>query len=102
MFLTIFNLAIVLQSAYSEYKELNNVEKKTDSRYKIVKELIIQLSQLLLIIVDTKVSLSTRMLKPLTKILILASPGNSWKIQTMKAMTLLSGIKNKLSEKFKL
>jgi len=43
------------------------------------------------------------MLKPLTKILILGSPSNDWKVQALKAATLLSSMKNMLfAQRFRL
>ena len=102
MYLTVFNLILVTYSAYKDYKELYGEDTKSSSRLRLVKEVIVQLSHLLLILGETKMTVSSKMLKPMTKLMILAYPSNDWRLNVMKVATMISGVKSKVIEKFKL
>ena len=47
-------------------------------------------------------TVSSKLLKPMTKLMILAYPSNDWKLNVMKVATMVYGVKNKVLEKFKL
>ena len=60
------------------------------------------MSHLLLVLGETKMTVSSKLLKPMTKLMILAYPSNDWKLNAMKVATMVYGVKNKVLEKFKL
>ena len=105
MIITLYKVFDLLLNAYREYKEFTGYSKKAKSKLKILSQLIMQVFSILVILSTSTTTgyVSAKIIKPLTKLLLLVGSGQSdLKTKMLKVLGFVASMTFKVKERFKL
>lgn len=104
MVIFLYKTIDIIITAYKEYRALDTYENKKRTKAKVVQEIIMQLSSILIFSLDTKKLTYSKVMKPLTKLVLLTYNGsrNDLMKTAIKMSHFIMSLKTRFVERFKL
>ncbi|CDW74132.1 leucine rich repeat family protein [Stylonychia lemnae] len=102
--ITVLKMIQIIVNSYRDYQQTNKNLQKDKSSLKKILEILSLLTQILVVMQDSKETLSTKILKPLTKLILVTYTGGKedFKLKTLKIANFVLTLQEKIKSTFKL